>query len=247
MIIDPDLYHLHHLDETEDIPFWSELAKDIGEPILELGCGTGRLLFPLIEAGHQVVGLDINFPVLTYLKHSITNSSFDRIQVFQSSIDEFHLSKKFSLIFLACNTLSTLSKSTRSKAYERIYAHLGEGGVFAASFPNPAYLTSLPVDGENEIEETLIHPSTGNPIQVSSGWERSNTSVTFRWHYDQLHPDGNVSREIVETEHSLTSIDEHLAELQAEKLVPLQRFGDYHRSELQNDSPYAIILSRKAA
>ncbi|MCJ7534145.1 MAG: class I SAM-dependent methyltransferase [Anaerolineales bacterium] len=246
MIIDPVLFHLHHLNETEDIPFWSRLAKELGGPNLELGCGTGRLIMPLTKAGHLVVGLDINFQALTFLKNTMNSSILNRILVFQSDLEEFHLGIKFSLIFLACNTLSTLPKNTRRKAYQRIFEHLRYGGIFAASFPNPAYLESLPVEGEIEIEDTLIHPSSGNPIQISSGWERLISSVVFRWHYDQLHPDGQVMRETVETEHSLNSVDEYLAELTAEKLIPIQMFGDYRRSEFQQDSPYAIILARKA-
>lgn len=246
MIIDPVLFHLHHLNETEDIPFWSRLAEELGGPNLELGCGTGRLIMPLTEAGHHVVGLDINFQALTFLKNTMNSSLLDRILVYQSGLDEFHLGIKFSLIFLACNTLSTLPKNTRRKAYERIFEHLRYGGIFAASFPNPAYLKGLPIEGEFEIEDTLTHPSSGNPIQISSGWERLISSVVFRWHYDQLLPDGQVMRETVETEHSLTSVDEHLAELKAEKLIPIQMFGDYTRSEFQQDSPYAIIIARKA-
>ena len=245
MLIDPALFHLHHLKETEDIPFWFQLAEERGDPSLELGCGTGRLMMPLKQAGHQIVGLDIDFHAINYLKNSVKSSFMDRFLVFQSSLAEFHLERKFSLIFLACNTLTTLPKITRQKAYERIYEHLNQSGIFAASFPNPAYLESLPVEGEFEIEDTLTHPSTGNPIQVSSGWKRSDTSVVFRWHYDQLLPDGQVVRDTVETLHSLTSIDEHLAELQAMKLDPIQMFGDYQRSEFQHNSPYAIVLARK--
>ena len=42
----------------EDIPFYVEAAKDAGGPVLELGCGTGRVTIPIAEAGVDVVGLD---------------------------------------------------------------------------------------------------------------------------------------------------------------------------------------------
>ena len=108
-------------------------------------------MIPLKQAGHQIVGLDIDFQAIIYLKNSVKSSSMERILVFQSGLDEFHLECKFSLIFLACNTLTTLPIITRRKAYERIYEHLNQSGIFAASFPNPAYLESLPVEGEFEI------------------------------------------------------------------------------------------------
>jgi ubiquinone/menaquinone biosynthesis C-methylase UbiE len=46
----PQLYHIHHNAHTEDLPFWLKLAQQQGGPVLELGCGTGRVLIPLIQA-----------------------------------------------------------------------------------------------------------------------------------------------------------------------------------------------------
>jgi len=40
----PALYHCHHKNVTEDLPFWQTLARWQGDPVLELGCGTGRVL-----------------------------------------------------------------------------------------------------------------------------------------------------------------------------------------------------------
>ncbi len=247
MINDPVLFHLHHMKETEDIEFWSSLAESAGGSILELGCGTGRILAPLIKRGFQVIGLDISHPALAYLKETSGESMHDQIQVFQSSMDQFHLDASFSLIFLACNTLSTLSRETRTTTYKEIYRHLRPKGVFAASIPNPAYLSDLPAMGEMEIEDTLLHPTTGNPIQVVSGWELSKNSVIFRWYYDHLYPDGGVLRSTVETEHYLTSIDEYIAEMKAGGLNPFQISGDYSYSEYELSSPYAIIMARKEA
>ena len=245
MKIDPVLYHLHHQKETEDIPFWSQLADEFGGPNLELGCGTGRLLIPLTLAGHQVYGLDISYQVLSFLKSQLRDNLVDRINIFQSSLDEFHLGGEFSFIFLACNTLSTLHEDVRQKAYGRIFEHLSIGGVFAASIPNPAYLKKLPRSGDSEFEETFTHPSSGNPVQVSSAWERFEKNLVFRWHYDQLLPDGSVMRETMQTQHILTSVEDHLACLKAAKLIPFQLFGDFEGTDFHQDSPYMIILARK--
>jgi len=245
--MDAALYHLHHVKDQEDLQFWSSLVEKVHGPVLELGCGTGRLFLPILEVGKNAVGLDIDHDALIFLKNSLADQYQDRNKVFQASLDEFHLGIHFSLIFLACNTLSSLSKSTRIKGYERIYAHLGSNGVFAASFPNPIYLRSLPEQSEIEIEELGIHPESGNPVQVSSRWQRLENKVTFTWHYDQLLPDGNVIRETVINEHHLTSLDEYLAELQEKKLFPIEIYGDYDRSEYKRNSRYVILIARKKA
>jgi ubiquinone/menaquinone biosynthesis C-methylase UbiE len=48
----------------DDIGFFRRLAETTTGPILELGCGTGRVAVPLAEAGHEVVGIDRSRPML---------------------------------------------------------------------------------------------------------------------------------------------------------------------------------------
>src|SRR4029077_12470948 len=44
----------------QDATFYRDAARDFGDPILELGCGTGRITMALAEAGKRVTGLDIS-------------------------------------------------------------------------------------------------------------------------------------------------------------------------------------------
>jgi len=47
-----------------DVPFWRNVAQHCGSPVLELGCGTGRIALPLGRAGVQLVGIDRSAPML---------------------------------------------------------------------------------------------------------------------------------------------------------------------------------------
>src|SRR5688572_17319867 len=47
-----------------DVPFWRNLARHVGGPVLELGCGTGRISIPLGRAGVPLVGIDRSAPML---------------------------------------------------------------------------------------------------------------------------------------------------------------------------------------
>lgn len=47
-----------------DVPFWRGLAQRVGGRVLELGCGTGRVLVPLARAGVPIVGVDRSAPML---------------------------------------------------------------------------------------------------------------------------------------------------------------------------------------
>jgi SAM-dependent methyltransferase len=58
-LYDWELRHLHHRID-QDVPFYRGLARALAGPVLELGCGTGRVSAPLVKAGVDVVGLDIS-------------------------------------------------------------------------------------------------------------------------------------------------------------------------------------------
>jgi len=129
----------------------------------------------------------------------------------------------------------------------RVQWHLTEGGIFAASIPNPEQLRRLPDFGESEVEDIISHPISGNPLQTSSEWERVDRIMVFRWHYDHLIPDGHVERTTIEVKHLLTTLDEYKAELQTAKFISIESFGNLDRSNYNKDSPYLILLARKGS
>ncbi|MDQ5854560.1 MAG: class I SAM-dependent methyltransferase, partial [Chloroflexota bacterium] len=63
----PELYDIVYEDYLEDIPFYVEEAQRAHGPCLELGCGTGRILRPLAELGHPVLGVDESPAMLAHL------------------------------------------------------------------------------------------------------------------------------------------------------------------------------------
>jgi SAM-dependent methyltransferase len=54
----PELYDLLFDSLDFDVPYWLDFARGAGGPVLELACGTGRLLFPILKAGIDIDGID---------------------------------------------------------------------------------------------------------------------------------------------------------------------------------------------
>jgi ubiquinone/menaquinone biosynthesis C-methylase UbiE len=54
-----------------DVPFWRHLALQAGGPVLELGCGTGRISVPLARAGVQLTGIDRSAPMLAFAQRRL--------------------------------------------------------------------------------------------------------------------------------------------------------------------------------
>jgi SAM-dependent methyltransferase len=239
----PELYHAHHTLDEEDLPFWMELAGTQGEPILELGCGTGRVLLRLASQGYQTYGIDHQMGMLSVLQRNLPNSLRYPPRVFQADMSTFRLAARFPLILLPCNTMSTLSSSQRYQTLKNISRHLAEGGLFAASIPNPAILAKLPEIGESEMEDIFYHPVDGEPVQVSSSWKRTPEKFILDWHYDHLLSDGTVERISMKTFHELHSVQAYSQQVLEAGLKVETSYGDFDRSPYNSQSPYFILIA----
>ena len=63
-----------------DVPFWRRVASGAGGPVLELGCGTGRVSLPLARAGVNLIGIDRSAPMLDRARRRILKSSAPQIR-----------------------------------------------------------------------------------------------------------------------------------------------------------------------
>jgi SAM-dependent methyltransferase len=239
-----ELYNRHHEEYQEDIDFWLGLAEVHGDPVLELGCGTGRVLSRLAEAGHKAWGLDKDEEMLEVLRSNTAGMDLPEDVIHHADMTDFKLPMTFSLIILPCNTYSTLTGAERFSTLQAVDLHLSPGGTFAASMPNPARLAEMPEEAEAEVETTFIHPGSGNPVQVSNAWNRVGDGVLVKWYYDHLLPDGRVLRSTAEVRHTLTSMKAYLGEF-IQMGWNTRTYGDFESRPYEHDSTYLILVGRK--
>ena len=241
----PSLYHAHHSLHSEDIPFWLDLSRKYPSPLLELGCGTGRLLIPIANEGKTIIGLDNDLDMLRELYTNRVGSPHARPAVVQADFSAFRFAINFNLIFLACNTYSTINPDSRPAFLRLIRDHLSPEGLFVTSMPNPLLMKQLPRHADPEVEDVFQHPVDGEPVQVSSGWDRDQDSLTIHWHYDHLFSDGRVERLSVPVKHYLSSPEQHHQEFAAAGFSELSCLGDYDNSAFFPRSPQLILLAHR--
>ena len=124
----------HYSDEffDADIPMYLDHARRSGSPILELGCGTGRLLIPLAQAGLRVVGLDLYAPMLRMASEKIAKLDEDtrkRITLLQADMSRFSLRRGFNMAYVSANTIFHLSRQEQRECLECAHDALKYGGT----------------------------------------------------------------------------------------------------------------------
>ena len=115
-----------------DLPLWSELAAAAGGPVLDLGCGTGRVALHLAGQGHEVTGLDRE-PELVAELNSRAGDLPCRGEV--GDARDFALARRdFALALAPMQLLQLFSGGAeRTACLASAAAHLRPGGVFAAA------------------------------------------------------------------------------------------------------------------
>ena len=238
----PLLLHSHYSQYRDDLDFWENLAGNHSGVVLELGCGTGRILNHLARFHKKLIGIDNNFQMLAFCKSNLIQNNLSGIHIFQADFSAFHLSEKFELVLIACNTFSTLPENKRRATLSRVKYHLATGGIFAFSVPNPSGFTDLEGESDPEVEAVINHPVDNEPVQVSSSWTLEGGKWTLRWHYDHLLPDGTIKRTSTHTVHYIQSPDQYSREIKNAGFRNLILFGDFDQSPYTEDSPYLISV-----
>ncbi len=114
-----------------DLPLWRELAGAAAGPVLEIGCGTGRVSLDLAKEGHLVTALDLDAPLTEALRERARARGLD-LAVQVGDARTFDLDATFALIVVPMQTLQLFGDSDeRRAAMEAAAKHLKPGGLLA--------------------------------------------------------------------------------------------------------------------
>lgn len=183
----------------EDIPFYVREAEQSGGPVLELGCGTGRVTIPIALAGVDVVGLDNSDAMLDAAKRKVSQieGGHGEIVLRLGDMRSFDLNRAFPLVVIPFRGfLELLTVEGQIKCLASVKRHLAPGGrlIFNIFAPDPQMLV--------EDEDAAFHlrdvtdPETGHTFVI---WQQTKIDdfhqvLSVRLMVDDLDRSGAVER-----------------------------------------------------
>ena len=118
---------------AEDLPLWRALAATHGDPVLEVGAGTGRVALDLARQGHRVTALDSDPALLAELVRRADERGLE-LETVLADAREFELGARFALCVVPMQTIQLLGGSEGRSAFLRCARrHLRDGAVLAVA------------------------------------------------------------------------------------------------------------------
>jgi len=190
---DPVLYDAENPDAEPDAGFYRTLSAEYPGPVLELGCGTGRVTLPLARAGLDVTGLDLSPEMVAQAR---TKDPDNEVQWVVGDARDFHLGRKFALVVETGGTFQhQLVRQDQEALLACVREHLAPDGAYVTNcwFP-PQSITNDPEHDWFSYTDDL-----GRHVQVSghSHYDRVaqvNTETAIRrWHTPGESPQTRTS------------------------------------------------------
>ena len=118
-----------------DVPFWCRLAAAQPPPILELGCGTGRIALPIVKSGTPIVGIDRSEPMLDRARRRLRRAKLtDRALLVRGDIRALPFRRRagFGCVIAPYGVLQSMTRERDLKAaLASVAGVLRKDGLFA--------------------------------------------------------------------------------------------------------------------
>lgn len=225
---------------------YHNFAELSGGHVLELACGSGRVLLSLAQAGYDVTGIDSSAAMLAIARRRVQEQGIaERCTLLQQDMRTLHLEQKFRMAFIALGSFAHLTRrKDQQQTLAAIRAHLGHGALFILDISNAdaRYMEGLSGQvlhqgswkGEDESYTThFVSPATAT--------DRHLLELTH--FYDKYEQNGPVRRTIVTTHLYLFERSEIELLLEQAGFRVREVYGDHDLGPYHLESPRLICVA----
>ncbi len=245
-------YDAEHRDKSDDLAFYERLIDAQGEgPLLEIGCGSGRVLFHLAQQLEQVHGIDREAAMLQLARRRLAQMHSElrsRIQLFQGDVLRVELSRRYRYLLLSYNCLMHFhSVDGQLRLLQRLRNWLLPEGLLVIDLPNAGEAFASEDSEALTLERRFIDPDTGHLVmqQASSRLDRATQLMHTTWVYDEIDGDGALRRTLAPV------VFRHFFRSELELLLRLAGFsidacyGDYEQGPFEDGCARLLVVARR--
>lgn len=153
-------YHWEHLDFTDDLVLYRNFAQRCGSPVLDVGCGSGRVALALAADGIAVTGIDHSAAMLALARAQAAERGLSaRVQFVEQDVTAWTPTPRFSMALFALNGFLHLTDVAAQKAaLSNLYHALLPGGFLLIDLPNPHTVFTPAQDGQMVLRHEFTSP-----------------------------------------------------------------------------------------
>jgi len=237
--------------DLSDARFYLDLAKECGGPVLEIGCGTGRVLLPTARAGIEIHGLDNSRPMLDVLRENARRESAEaqsRITLHTGDMRDFRLNRSFPLVTIPFRPLQHMyTAADQVAALKSAAAHVAKGGILVFDVFYPKFERLPHKIGEEQLE-TEWWPNSETLIRRyyrKDALDKINQSLSLTFIF-RTYRKGELIREESEAITMSYYTYPHLRALfLMAQLESVAEYGSFAKTPLDNTAEEMIFLLRR--
>ncbi|MDX1663562.1 MAG: methyltransferase domain-containing protein [Candidatus Promineifilaceae bacterium] len=244
-------YDQLHAELTADVAFILALAEELGGPILEVGCGTGRLLLPLARAERRVTGLDRS-PAMLRRAHARLQAEgaavAERVNLLQADAVRLPLvGDRYRFLLIPYNTFLHLPPRDAVAACRALRRSAHPAGRLFLDLANPFVIDQTPSDRFLTLERSLHDEASDEIVLVlaSNALDQTAQVLTITWIYDRMPAGGGaVNRSVIPIRYHYY-YPHQLQLILAESGWQLEAmYGDYDGTAFDEASERLLLLAR---
>ena len=238
-----------------DVAFYLDVAAATGGPVLDLGGGTGRVAWPLAEAGRDVSTLDLSSAMLAASRAKAVGRPTEvvgRVAFVEADMRTFDLPTRFGLAIAPGRAFqSLLTPEDQRAALDTIHRHLRPDGLFVVHVFDPVLHWCTPMDGPLDEPDRASGRSadSGNTVLVRALHRMNNPLAQVfaeRWEFSEIGADGAVLRreeEVLRLRWTYRHEMRYLLELAGFSVEA--EYSDFHRSPPRYGAEQVWVARRR--
>jgi SAM-dependent methyltransferase len=237
-----------------DLPFYLDLAEKTGGPILEVACGTGRVLLPIARKGIEIHGVDNSRPMLNILEKHLAREPQEvrqKVKIHEGDLRDFRLDSLYPLVIIPFRPMQHMhTVADQVSALTTAAAHLNEGGILAFDVFYPKFDVIASKMGE-EVLEFEWSPDPGSAELVrryfrKESVDKINQIFYFTFIYRTFRGGELVLEEKEAFQLSYFTYLHLRALFLLTGLEPVAEYGSFAKTPLDNTAEQMIFLLRKS-